>query len=589
MRYHHYEGEATGRVYDRQLIKRLLKYLAPYKYYILSSLALLFLASLLGLAGPYLTKIAIDEYIPAKDIGGLNRVVLLFLGVLLLEFGVRYCQIQLMQYTGQRVMQDLRMELLAHVQRMSLKFFDKQPVGGVMTRLIGDVEVLNEMVTSGVVSILGDLFMLLGIMGILLWMNLKLALVVFLVLPLIFYASQLFRKKVRASFRQIRSRMAKINAFLQENISGMSIVQVFCREQRNMEQFKKINGDYLEAYLKTILYYALFFPALEIMSALALALIVWYGGGQVLQGVLTFGVLVAFIEYTQRFFRPINDLSEKYNILQSAMAASERIFKLLDTKSDIHPPAKPRPVEQLTQGIDFQNVWFAYNGNDYILKDLSFRVDKGQSVALVGLTGAGKTSIISLLTRFYELSQGRIAIDGQDLRQLDLQQWRSKVSLVQQEPFLFSGNILSNIRLGREDISLEQVEQAARKANAHQFISQLPHGYYEPIQERGANLSAGQRQLIAFARALVFDPQLLILDEATSSVDSQTEALIQGALEKLMQERTSIVIAHRLSTVQRANNIIVLEHGRIVEQGNHQELLARQGVYYYLHQLQFRG
>lgn len=589
MKLHYYEGQAAGNIYDWQLTKRLAGYLLPYKFYILSALALLFLISLLGLVGPYLTKIAIDEYIRQESISGLNRIALLFILVLLIRFVVQYGQIQIMQYTGQKVMQDLRLELFSHLQRMSPEFFNKRPVGGIMTRLVGDVEVLNEMVTSGVVSMLGDMFMLLGIMGVLLWMNLKLALVVFLVLPLIFFAAQVFRQKVRESFRQIRIRMAKINAFLQENISGMSIVQAFCRERRNLEQFKTINGDYLESYLKTVFYYALFFPAIEIITALALGLIIWYGGGQVLEGTLTLGVLVAFIEYTQRFFRPINDLSEKYNILQSAMAASERVFNLLDTSPSIIPPATPQKIEQFSVGIEFKDVWFAYNADEYVLKNISFRVDKGESVALVGLTGAGKTSVISLLARFYDIEQGQIMIDGHDIRKLDQAVWRSNISLVLQEPFLFSGNILSNVRLGREDISLEQVEQAARRVNAHQFISQLPEGYYEPIQERGANLSAGQRQLIAFARALVFDPQLLILDEATSNVDSQTEALIQDALKKLLQGRTSIVIAHRLSTIQQADKIIVLDKGEVVEEGNHQKLLAKEGIYYWLHQLQFKG
>ncbi len=589
MRYHHFEGQEAGQVYDWQLIKRLSKYLSPYKYYFISALALLFLTSSLGLVGPYLTKVAIDTYIQQQDTSGLDLIALLFLGVMLLEFVVRYAQIQLMQYTGQRVMQDLRAELFSHLQHMTPEFFDKRPVGGIMSRLIGDIEVLNEMVTSGVVSMLGDLFMLLGIMGALLWMDHELALVVFSVLPLIFYAAQVFRKRVRESFRQIRARMAKINAFLQENLGGMTIVQAFCRQQKNLEQFKQINGDYLDSYLKTVFYYALFFPAIEIMTALAMALIIWYGGGQVLQGALTFGVLIAFIEYTQRFFRPINDLSEKYNILQSAMAAAERVLNMLDTKPSISPPVKAENLEQFSKQIEFKHVCFAYNGAAYVLEDISFSVSKGESVALVGLTGAGKTSIISLLAHFYEPGQGQIVIDGYDIRKLDQQQWRSKISLVSQEPFLFSGDILSNIRLGREDISVASVMQAAREVNAHQFITQLPQGYYEPIRERGANLSAGQRQLITFARALVFDPQLLILDEATSSVDSQTETLIQDALEKLLRGRTSIVIAHRLSTIQRANKIIVLDKGKIMEQGSHQELLSNQGIYYWLHQLQFKA
>ncbi len=589
MKLHHYEGQTAGKVYDWQLIKRLSKYLSPYKYYILLSIVLLFLVSLLGLIGPYLTKIAIDEYIPHKNIAGLNRLALIFIGILLLQFAIRYAHIQLMQYTGQSVMLDLRMRLFERLQHMSLSFFDSQSVGGIMSRLISDIEVLNEMVSSGIVSIMGDLFMLLGIMSVLMWMNLKLALVVFSVIPLIFYVTLSFRHKVRTSFRQIRRYIAKINTYLQENISGMSIVQAFCREEKNLSEFKKINADYLNSYLKTILYYAVFFPIIEVISALALALIIWYGGAQIVQGTLSFGILVAFIEYAQRFFRPINDLSEKYNILQSAMAAAERVFNLLDTDTGFISADNPKSIDNFAKQIEFKNVCFAYKKDEQVLKDISFKVDKGQKVALVGFTGSGKTSIINLLMRFYELKTGSILIDGHDIRNINIQSWRNRISLVLQEPFLFSGTILDNIRLGDENISEMQAQDAAVRVNAHQFIEQLPLKYLEPIEEGGANLSVGQRQLIAFARALAFNPEALILDEATSNVDSHTEALIEDAVEKLMQGRTAIIIAHRLSTIQNVDKIIVLDKGKIAEEGSHEELLVKGGIYSCLYELQFNG
>ena len=587
MAHSRFEGPDGGDIYDIRLLRRLSRFVAPYKWSFLGTLLLLFGVSAAGLAGPYITKIAIDRYIQRRDMSGLSLIALLYLAAQAVEFGLRYLYLYLMEYNGQRVTKDLRMALFTHLESLSLRFYDRHPVGALMTRLIGDIGVVDEMFTSGLVSIMGDILMLAGIMGMLLYLNWRLALVMLSVVPLIAIAVAVFRQKLRDSFRLIRSRMAKINAFLQENISGMVITQVFRREQKNFAQFDQINRDYRDAYLKTISYYAIFFPVTELISALAVALVVWYGGGQVLTGALTFGALVAFIQYIERFFRPIDDLAEKYNILQSAKAAAERIFGLLDTQEYVSVYEHPKPIEHLSQGLEFREVWFAYDKEDYVLKGISFKVSKGHNVALVGHTGAGKTSIISLLLRFYQWQKGDILADGINLRELDIGQWRGRISLVLQEPFLFSGTILDNIRLGRRDITPERVEEIARQVNAHDFISRLPGGYNQVIQERGGNLSTGQRQLIAFARALAFDPEILVLDEATSSVDTETEMLIQDALARLMQGRTSLVIAHRLSTIRQADHILVLDQGRVAEEGSHQELLARRGLYNRLYQLQF--
>jgi len=582
-----HEEEILGKAYDSRLMKRLLAYLAPYRLHVVMAVVLLLGVSFLQLVGPYLTKVAIDRYIRVGDLRGLSVIALIFLGVIVLEFFMDYAHTYIAQWVGQKVMYDLRVQIFGHVQNLSVAFFDRNPVGRLITRITTDVETLNEMFTSGVVAIFGDVFTLLGIVIVLLKMNWKLALVTFSVMPLLFYATFLFRIKVRQTYRDIRVRIARLNAFLQENIVGMAVVQLFNREKRNFENFDRLNKDHLEAYIKTIFYYAVFYPAVEIISAVALALIIWYGGSRVLAGTLTFGALVAFIQYARRFFQPISDLSEKYNIMQSAMASSERVFKLLDEKPAVLSSPNPRRLTTLRGEIEFRNVWFAYNGEDYVLKDISFVAEPGEKVALVGATGAGKTSIVSLLMRFYEPQRGAIHLDDIDIREVDVGDLRRQMALVLQDVFIFDGTVTDNIRLGNTDIPVERVIQAAKDANAHDFIMKLPKGYDTEVKERGSLLSVGQKQLLSFARALAFDPRILILDEATSSVDTETELLIQAALERLMKGRTSIIIAHRLSTIQNADKIIVLHKGQIREVGTHQELLSKGGIYYRLYQLQY--
>ena len=589
MNHHHAEEEILGKAYDSRLMRRLIKYLAPYKLYVVISIILLLFISVLQLAGPYLTKIAIDSYIATGDVPGLTRIALIFLGILVVTFFLRYLQIYIMQFTGQKIMFDMRMKLFSHLQEMSLSFFDKNPVGRLITRLTNDVEVLNEMLTSGVIAIFGDIFSLAGIVIVILWLNFELALVSFIVLPLLIYATVLFRQKVRKSYRAIRVRIARINASLQESIVGMPIVQIFNREKKNYRKFEGLNHHYLEACLRSVFYHTIFHPSVEIIGSVAIALIVWYGGGQILKGALTFGVLVAFIQYVQRFYDPIKDLSEKYNIMQSAMAASERIFKLLDTQVEIKDPELPLSTNRIQGEIEFKNVWFAYNDKDYILRDISFRVQPGEKVAIVGATGAGKTSIISLLARFYDPQKGKILIDGMDIRNFPQKELRRYLGIVQQDVFLFSGSIEDNIRLGEDKINSHQVRESARYVNADKFIEKLPHGYQEEVHERGSLLSVGQKQLLAFARALVFNPRILILDEATSSVDTATEMLIQNALVNLLRHQTSIVIAHRLSTIKDVDRIIVIHKGEIREAGTHQELLRKKGIYYRLYQLQYQS
>jgi len=582
------EEEILGKAYDARLMRRLIKYLAPYKLYVFISIILLLFISALQLAGPYLTKIAIDRYIATKDISGLSRIALIFLAILVVTFFLRYLQIYIMQFTGQKVMFDMRMKLFSHLQEMSLSFFDKNPVGRLITRLTNDVEVLNEMLTSGIITIFGDIFTLIGVVTIMLWLDFKLALISFAVLPLLIYATLLFRQKARKSYRAIRTRIARINAFLQESIVGMPIIQIFNRERKNLRKFKELNHYYLEACLRSVFYHAIFHPSVEIIGFLAIALIVWYGGGQLLRGVLTFGALVAFIQYVQRFYDPIRDLSEKYNIMQSAMASSERIFRLLDTQIEVKDPELPLSIKKMRGEIEFKNVWFAYNGKDNVLCDISFHLRPGEKVAIVGATGAGKTSIISLLARFYDAQKGEILIDGTDIRSFPQRELRRYMGIVQQDVFLFSGTIEDNIKLGEDEINLQQTKESASYVNADKFIEKLPQGYQEDVHERGSLLSVGQKQLLAFARALVFDPRILILDEATSSVDTETEMLIQDALAKLLQHRTSIVIAHRLSTIKDVDRIIVIHKGRIREVGTHQGLLQKKGIYYRLYQLQYQ-
>jgi ATP-binding cassette subfamily B multidrug efflux pump len=581
------DDEIQVKAYDAALMRRLLRYLWPYWPQVLGSLAAIVVHAGLQLLQPYLVKVAIDRYIAARDLAGLNSMAALFLGVLLGSFAMEYLETYLLQWTGQRIMFDLRSEIYRHLQRLDVAFYDRNPVGRLMTRVTSDVDALNDLFTSGVVSVFGDVFTLAGIMIVLLAMDWRLALVAFSVLPLIVVITQWFRRNVRESYRAVRALVARINAFLQENISGMSTVQLFRREARNYGRFDSLNAEHRDANIASIFYYAVFYPSVEIVGALATALIIWSGGAWVLAGTLTLGSLVAFIQYAQRFFRPISDLSEKFNLLQSAMASSERIFTLLDTPIAIQSPALPRT--RVGRGhIVFDHVWFAYAGENYVLRDVSFEVAPGGRIAIVGATGAGKSTIINLLMRFYDVTRGRILIDGVDIRDLDLNDVRGLFSLVLQDVYLFSGTVASNVRLGESGLSNEQVRAAVRAVHADGFVDQLPAGLETPVAERGATLSTGQKQLLSFARALAFDPAVLVLDEATSSVDTATETLIRDALHVLMAGRTTVAIAHRLSTIQDMDTIVVLHKGQVREAGPHQQLLAQRGIYYRLYQLQYR-
>ena len=588
------EDEAAApKSYDWKLLVRLLTYLRPYRGAVVLAFLLILAMAGLDLVGPYLTKVAIDRYIAHGNASGLAAVAALYAAALLAGLAVRFGQTVVMQMTGQRIMRDMRREIFGHLQTLHVGFFDRHPVGRLMTRVTTDVDAVNELFTSGVVTVFGDLFTLFGIMGVMLALNARLALVTFSVIPLFFLVTNWFRRGARESFRETRKWVARINAFLQENLTGMSVVQLFRREERNAAAFAVINRKHADANMAAIFYYAIFYPAIELLAALATALILLYGGGGVLRGTITLGALVAFIQYSERFWRPISDLSEKFNILQAAMAASERIFLLLDTAPRVVSPAAPRRLGAVRGKVAFEGVWFSYSAEraaeppEWVLREISFAVEPGKSVALVGATGAGKTSIIGLLTRFHDVQRGRVALDGVDVRELDTGELRSALALVLQDPYLFSGTIASNIRLG-SDIPIERVRAAAEAVAAHRFIERLPRGYGTEVTERGQTLSVGQKQLLSFARALAHDPRVLILDEATSSVDTETEQLIQAALRVLMQGRTSIVIAHRLSTVQNVDEILVLHKGRIRERGSHQELLARRGIYWKLYQLQYK-
>jgi ATP-binding cassette subfamily B protein len=584
------EDEILGKAYDGRLARRLLGYLAPYRGRVAVGVLLLLGASLADLAGPYITKVAIDRYVLTRDPGGLIGAAALYGLVLLLGFVLRYAQTYVAGALGQLVMFDLRTQLFRHVQRLSLAFFDRNPVGRLVTRLTNDVDAINEMITSGVVSSVGDLFTLIGITAVLLYLDWRLALLTFLVLPLLLWITGRMQRAMRSAYRATRVRLARINAYIAENVSGMQVVQLFNREGRNLHGFDGLNRDYRDATMRSLMYFALFFPIVGLASALAAGLILWYGGGQVLAGALSLGSLVAFIQYTERFFLPIRDLSEKYNTFQAAMASSERIFRLLDEPVSVEDGPDPIRLSSVRGEVVFDHVWFAYNPGEWVLRDVSFRVAPGESVALVGATGAGKTSVISLLSRFYDVQSGGVRLDGVDVRELAQEDLRTHVGVVLQDPFLFSGTIASNIRLHNQAITDERVREAATYVNADAFIRRLPGGYDEPVRERGAGLSVGQKQLLAFARAIAFNPEvLLVLDEATSSVDTETEGLIQDALSRLMRGRTSIIIAHRLSTVQDVDRIIVLHKGRVVEQGSHEELLSRRGHYHRLYELQYRA
>ena len=584
-----YEEEALGKAYDARLMRRLLTYLWPYRRTVAVALVAIIGHSALQLAQPYLTKLAIDSYIATGDLAGLNQIALVFLFVLLGAFILEYVRTYTLQMTGQRIMFDLRMQVYGHLQKLDVRFFDRNPVGRLMTRVTPDVDVLNELFASGVVAIFGDVFMLIGIMAVLLSMDWRLALVAFSVLPLIVMVTQWFRRHVRETYRTVRIWIARINAYLQEHITGMVTVQVFQREKRSFDAFDGINRTHRDANVASIFFYAVFYPAIELVGALAASLIIWFGGGWVLDESLTLGVLVAFLLYAQRFFRPISDMSEKFNILQSAMASSERIFALLDTPVEVSSPTKPTSRPAPARGrLEFDGVWFAYVDDNYVLRDVSFVVEPGQRIGIVGATGAGKTTIISLLMRFYDVSRGRILVDGIDIRELGLSDLRGLSSLVLQDAHLFAGSIAANVRLGDQTITDADVRAAIASVHAKPFIDQLPAGLASPVAERGATLSVGQKQLVTFARALAYEPRVLVLDEATSSVDTETEVLIQDALRVLMTGRTTIAIAHRLSTIQDMDRILVLHKGQLRETGTHQELLARRGIYYKLYQLQYQ-
>ncbi|HMD19374.1 MAG TPA: ABC transporter ATP-binding protein [Alloacidobacterium sp.] len=618
------EDDVVGKAYDGRLMRRLIRYLYPYKPAALVSLVAILIKAGSDVLGPYLTKVAVDRYmtvqVAAKPswlashlspnaFAGITQLAGLYLASLVLSYFLEFVQTYLMQWTGQKIMFDMRSEIFRHLQHMHIGYFDRNPVGRLVTRLTSDVDALNEMFTSGVFAIFEDVFVLAGIVIVMLRMSWWLALLSFAVLPLILVVTRIFRKHVRDSYRRIRSAIARINSYTQEHVSGMTVVQLFNRQERSFKEFKAVNQQHMDAFKDAILAYALYYPAVEVLSSIAIALVIWRGGYGVLHTTVTLGVLVAFMQYAQRFFRPIQDLSEKYNILQAAMAASERIFKLLDTAPEIVSPAHTKEGDNSGR-IEFRNVWFTYQRLDefqkariaqasaaelatiddieWILRGVSFTVEPDQTAAIVGHTGAGKTTIISLMMRFYDIQHGSILIDGVDVREHDLNKLRRRFGVVLQDPFLFSGTIADNIRLGSHWISDARLEEAADEVNLRDFIQSLPEGFAEPVRERGNGLSTGQKQLINFARALAHDPGILILDEATSSVDTETEMRVRLALERMIEGRTSVVIAHRLSTVQRADVILVMHKGQLREMGSHQELLAQRGIYWKLYQLQYK-
>jgi ATP-binding cassette subfamily B protein len=587
-----HEEEAIGKTYDFQVAKRLLRYLRPYVRLLAAALALTLGLNLLEVLQPKFTEYAIDRNILPRSTNGLTLLVILFLASQVLRLVFSYFQSIFLNSAGQYVMFDMRKELYGKLQRQEVAYYDRNPVGRIMTRLTSDVDALNELFTAGVTDLLGDLVKIVAIVSIMVWMDPRLTLVSLLTVPLLFGATTWFRKGARKGYDMVRTRLARINAFLQEHFAGAQTVQIFNAEAKSLNTFNQINNEYRRANIDTIFYYAIFFPLVDLIGAIGIALIIWYGGYRVMQNteghtVLTLGALVAFIQYSQALFQPIRDISDKYNVLQAAVVASHRIFRTLDLPLAIVTPQKPLKAERAQGRIEFQNVWFAYNDEDWVLKDVSFTVEPGQSIALVGHTGSGKTTITNLLMRFYDIQRGRILLDGVDLRDWDLKALRENFAVVLQEVFLFSGTIEGNIRLGRKDITEERVRWAAHEVHADSFIRRLKGGYEAEVRERGAGLSVGQKQLISFARALAFDPALLILDEATSSIDTETEQLIQRAIERVMRDRTSIVVAHRLSTIQNADRIIVLHHGEIREQGTHQELLAERGFYWKLYKLQY--
>jgi ATP-binding cassette, subfamily B, multidrug efflux pump len=610
-----HEEEALGKAYDSRLMARLLTYLRPYRGMTVGAVALILVSSSLQLLGPLAFAVAMDVFIrPGQETArlssvsrwvrdallargiepaavaaqGIAVVSLIYLASLVLTFVVLFAEGYVMQLMGQYIMNDLRREVFAHLQRLPIAYFDRNPVGRLVTRVTTDVDALNELFSAGLVAILGDVLLLAGIVGVLFWLDWRLALVAFSILPLLLALTSWFKLRARDSFREVRIKIARINAFLQEHITGMPAVQLFNREARAYREFEEINEAHRDANLRGIFYYAVFYPGVELITSLGIGLILWYGGGRVISSVITIGALIAFLQYAERFYQPLADMSEKYNILQGAMAASERIFRLLDTPVTILSPPDAYAPERVRGAIEFDRVWFSYKEDEPVLKGISFQVEPGETLAVVGHTGAGKSTLANLLLRFYDVDRGALRVDGVDVREWDLPRLRRSVAMVLQDVFLFSGSVGANIRLGEETIDDERLRWAAREVHALPFIERLPGGFDTVVRERGAGLSVGQKQLIAFARALAFDPSILILDEATSSIDTETEQLIQKALDRLLVERTSIVIAHRLSTIQKADRILVLHKGEIREIGTHQELLAQRGIYYRLYLLQYK-
>ncbi len=581
---------SAGKAVDRYLIRRLYFFLSPYKGHLLFALLLTLSIAFLGPLRPYLTQIAVDDYITKGDVPGLGRIILLFAGVLLLETLLLICQTYLVRWIGQGTLYRLRNAVFEKIQHLHVSFFDRNPIGRLMTRTTSDIEALGDLLSSGVVNSIGDLFRILFIIGFMMSMSMELSLVTFSVLPILFFLTFWFKSRIRVAFLEVRDQMARLHSFMQEHLSGMSIVQLFGREKREFEKFRRINKDHADAHITTIFYFSIFWPAVEVIASLAIALVIWYGGAQALSGEVTFGVLIAFIQYARQFFVPVRALSEKFNMLQSAFASSERIFGILDTKNEITEPEHPRRPALPRGHLRFGNVSFRYNSDeDEVLKEVDFEVRPGENVAIVGATGAGKTTIVNLLLRFYDVSQGRICFDGIDIREMDLSYLRSCFGLVLQDNVLFAGTVMENITLGNDRISPDQVQHAAKLLQADRFIRKLPGGYQHRISERGTSLSMGERQLICFVRALVYDPLILVLDEATTHVDSETEYLLSKALDTVVKERTSIMIAHRFSTIRHADRILVMHKGRIRETGTHRELITnKDGIYRRLYDLQYR-
>lgn len=583
--YKHLEEETLGKAYDARLMSRLMRYLRPSRGLVVGATVLLILFSLAQLSGPIITKIAIDRYITPGDYPGLVRITLLWFVIIALSATLQYAQLVSMNLIGQRAMRQLRDELYRHVQRLPMSFLDKNPVGRLMTRLTNDVEVLNQMFTQGVVAIFGDIFTLLGIMVVLVVMDWRLALVTFSAVPVLVLVTLRFRRRLRTAYRDIRVALAKINAYLQESLGGMALIKALRREERNNDEFQALAADHRDAFLGAVRAFATYYPLVEVIEAVAVALVLWYGGGRVVQEALTFGALVAFVQYAGRFFRPIRDLTDKYNILQDAMASSERIFNLLDRPVEHEPPETP--AFDAAGTIRYEDVHFSYDGKTPVVRGIDVEISAGKTTAIVGSTGSGKTTLVSLLSRFYEPTKGRITLDGVDIASIPRPVLRRHLAVVQQDVFLFSGTVEENIRLW-EKVPPERLEQAIALSHADHLLRRLPGGLKHPVSERGGAFSTGERQLVAFARALAFDPKILILDEATAAIDSETEALIQDALRSLLTDRTAIVIAHRLSTIRNADQILVIHHGQVAERGRHDELLAKGGIYARLYRLQFQ-